>query len=137
MYLARVSKLHISAENRKQCSASDTFEPTKNSGFDACSGLFHFSEAGTSTQPKVIRCPIKCILQDQQTNSNITQTHTFQNRKNYKETKQKMKVILNETLMGAHKHEILFCLLNTDRVRTLVIDCKKYLRVQLLNFVSP
>jgi len=42
--------------------------------------------------PKFIwsRSPIKCLtLQDQYVNSNITQTHTFQNGKNYKETKHK------------------------------------------------
>jgi len=49
-------------------------------------GLF-FSEAGTSTNPKVIwsKCAIKFVLQDQYANSNIIEAHTFQNRKNYEQ----------------------------------------------------
>jgi len=44
--------------------------------------IYIFSEARKSTNPKVIwsRCPVKC-LKDQYVNSNITETHTFQNMK--------------------------------------------------------
>jgi len=36
----------------------------KNTVFAVSSWLFHFSEAATLTNPKVVwaRCPIKCIL---------------------------------------------------------------------------
>jgi len=80
-------------------------------------GYFSFLKLGHRQTLRLSRCPIECILQDQQTNSSITQTHMFQSRKNYKETKhKKMKLIFNEILIGANKHDILFCLLNTDRV---------------------
>jgi len=68
------------------------------------SGLFYFfiiyifSEAQTSTNPMVIwsRCPLKC-LNDQYVNSNITETHSFQNTERItKKQTQKMKAIPHE-----------------------------------------
>jgi len=43
--------------------------------------ILNFSEARTSTNVIWARCPIKRVKRYRYVNSNITQTHTFQNRK--------------------------------------------------------
>jgi len=47
---------------------------------------------------------MKCVLQDYYVKSNVTQTHMFQNRKKYEETKQKNESNTSWNLVRANKN---------------------------------